>query len=103
VAILNILNIIKEPSHLHGDGGIGRRCSLAASLKTPTGCFLNARPYHPGINYLRWINQLFNKTIKNPVNFYRDGGIVRRCSLAASLQTPTPAIRFSLLKFGSAV
>ena len=21
---------------------------LAASLKTPTGCFLNARPYHPG-------------------------------------------------------
>jgi len=23
-------------------------CSLATSLKTPTGCFFNARPYHPG-------------------------------------------------------
>ena len=23
---------------------------LAASLKTPTGCFLNARPYHPGFH-----------------------------------------------------
>ena len=26
----------------------GHPCRLAASLKTPTGCFFYARPYHPG-------------------------------------------------------
>jgi len=30
------------------DGGMGHPCKLAASLKTPTGCFLYARAYHPG-------------------------------------------------------
>ena len=76
----------KQTDHRRGWWNV-HPCSLAASLKTPTGCFLNACPYHPGD--LDIYNKNTNSAFSKQTNHRRGWWNVHPCSLAASLKTPT--------------